>query len=518
MMKRLLVISLLCLLPSIAWGQKTIDQLNSGAALSGTESIPAFQTANPAVKVTTQSIANLASISVGCSAATTSANPPLTLSVQKVITALAAANAAILATYCGGVENLSQATNDAPTIAVAGSAGFTQGWFTDLCNISANTKTITPATGTIGGAATYVIPAASAAAPACITIVSDAANTNYVVESSASAATTNASLLTSGTVAAARGGAGTITGALKGNGAGVVTQAACADLSNGVTSCSTDTTNASNISSGTLAAAREGQIDLTVSGNGGVAQKFNNSTSAPTTANDNTQGYNPGSIWEKTDTAATYINRSSTTSAAKWNQLAYQFQPGYVAAQWMGLQSQGGIAAAGAAMVAGSFYCAPFHVQARVTISAMAFRVTTISAAANAQLGLFNNLATANGYRPGTQLDSNAHTANISVGSAASVNGALGANEQVEPGVYWACFQPPDATVRVAVIPTNTLSAYQSLVGSQTAANITNAATVLGVSATGVAGTWADFASNQPWTEVTTGLIPVMAFETLTVP
>lgn len=47
----------------------------------------------------------------------------------------------------------------------------------------------------------------------------------------------NASNLASGTVPAARGGAGTITGALKGNGAGVVTQAACADLSNASVYC-----------------------------------------------------------------------------------------------------------------------------------------------------------------------------------------------------------------------------------------------------------------------------------------
>lgn len=66
----------------------------------------------------------------------------------------------------------------------------------------------------------------------------------------------NASNISSGTLAAARGGAGTITGALKGNGSGVVSQAACADLSNGAASCSTDTTNASNISSGTLNTAR----------------------------------------------------------------------------------------------------------------------------------------------------------------------------------------------------------------------------------------------------------------------
>lgn len=134
-----------------------------------------------------------------------------------------------------------------------------------------SSATITPAIGSVTGLGTGVSTALGIAVGSAGAVVTNGGALGTPSSGVGTNLTSlNASNLASGTVAAARGGAGTITGALKGNGAGLVSQAACADLSNGAASCSTDTTNASNISSGTLASARGGAGIITgaLKGNG----------------------------------------------------------------------------------------------------------------------------------------------------------------------------------------------------------------------------------------------------------
>lgn len=111
------------------------------------------------------------------------------------------ANYAIVAGDFGKLINLNNAANQVPTLPNANTLG--ANWFVQVCNIGAGSQTITPSTSTIGGASTFVLPAASAARPACVGIVSD--GTNY---SAAPEFAMDMSTPTAGTLAVARGGTG----------------------------------------------------------------------------------------------------------------------------------------------------------------------------------------------------------------------------------------------------------------------------------------------------------------------
>jgi hypothetical protein len=181
-MMRLIGLVLAVLLWSApAWADGTIDTLSAGATLTGTELLPMFQTANPAVTTTPNALktfiggGTVTSISAGCGSSTGGSAITTTGTIASVetVSLQTGSNYAVTNANCGQLVDLSNASAETPTIAQAGSGGnFTSGWYADICNIGAGTQTLTPATSTINGAATLPIIKGM-----CYRVVSD--GTNY---------------------------------------------------------------------------------------------------------------------------------------------------------------------------------------------------------------------------------------------------------------------------------------------------------------------------------------------------
>lgn len=193
----------LALVPVAASADSTINNLGAGAAVQGTDILPAYQGANPATGVTATQLktfiggGTVTSVATSCGVSGGPITGTGTVSGNSNPNVHAGANYAFLAGDCGSIVYLNNASPQIPTIAQAGSAGFLKGYFVEACNIGAGTQTITPATSTIGGAATFVLPAGSAAAPKCIGINSD--GTNYVLDGTGPVALGALATITPGT-------------------------------------------------------------------------------------------------------------------------------------------------------------------------------------------------------------------------------------------------------------------------------------------------------------------------------
>ncbi len=196
-MKRFLFAAALATISHAAMADVTINSLSAAAALGGTEAIPIFQTANPAVRTTPSAIR----VYIGATATAWSA----------------------LQTYNNSMFAMLGSSTGKTTFtsANAGASDF-------VLTFPALTDTVVTLT------ASQTLTNKTLTSPTM---------TAPVLGTPASGVATNLTSIpvaqATGVLPAANGGAGTITGALKGNGSGTVSQAACADLSNGATGCST---------------------------------------------------------------------------------------------------------------------------------------------------------------------------------------------------------------------------------------------------------------------------------------
>jgi hypothetical protein len=157
-------------------------------------------------------IGTVTNVSGTCGISTTNPTSAAVVSNSLTPVVVTASNPPIVTGYCGEAVYLSNSSNQTPTIAQAGSAGFLIGWQTLLCNIGGGTQTIAPASGTIGGLSSYLLNAGAPATPVCVGIISDGTSNYDVVNGPAGTVTSVSAACGNTTGTGAITAAGTVTG------------------------------------------------------------------------------------------------------------------------------------------------------------------------------------------------------------------------------------------------------------------------------------------------------------------
>lgn len=234
--------------------------------------------------------------------------------------------------------------------------------------------------------------------------------------------------------------------------------------------------------------------DLGSSVRGKLNTLFCNPTAAdPTTASDNTQGYDVGSTWFNTATGVFWECHDATTNAAKWQKIANGTAASFrtLSAVWYDLFDDAA-RGAGLSSFATDLYLFPFTIRERVTLTDIGVGITTLSAVGGGadvcMAGIYaHNAATA---RPtGAAL---ASVTGLSTTATGGVSATLGAAVTFDPGTYWAAGQANNTTVRVLSVTQTTGADIATRIGSTLLANIARTATVQLVVSGNTYGTFPD--------------------------
>lgn len=198
--------------------------------------------------------------------------------------------------------------------------------------------------------------------------------------------------------------------------------------------------------------------------------------------------------------------------------------PGYIASNWYSPVGTTNIIT-GAAGLQNTIVCSYGAVAAKLTINALAVKITTLSAGGHIQLAIYSN----NAGRPGALLSSTASLSTASSGVV--VSAALGANQQVGPGGsnsgrdLWFCSNQDNGTASIAAYVNNAASFPGWELGSSNVnnlvSNIISGVSCAGASCQGGSSTFNSWPANlgtSTWSDIVTNVSPFIMFQVNSVP